>query len=278
MRPFVKGALVILATASISLALMGQEGPLDGPKEGWSVTTGAMLVSSPSSTGSDQQRRMGFPILNIAYGRFSLGGNPAVNGFGLGVRAIQTKPLSCDFGLGYTEGRKEHRADVLAGMGDQGGALWAGAALSYRLGFVKLGISIAHGLTDETGNRVRLELGTFVPLGNHWLVSLNTSLRFADAKGMAYEFGVKADQALRRQNLIAGGDTRLKGSEARAYTPGCGVRDVALSLNVMYRLTSTWSLMTMMNGTRLLGEAVESPLVRRKDGVFSGIGLGYKFK
>ena len=269
--------LTVLAT-TCATALLGQAGPPQEPKDGWSIRAGAMLASGPSAIGSEQRLTRALPILDVAYGDFFLGGNPAIGGLGLGVHALRSGELTWDVALIGAEGRKEKRADVLAGMGDQSASLWAGSMLSRNLGPVRIGLAVAHGFGSDLGNRARLDLASFIPILPGWHAGVNLAADFSDAKAMAYQFAVSPDQALTRQALLAAGDPRLRAGEARVYTPGSGIRDLTVGLNLMHPLSASWHMMMMVNGMRLLGQAAEGPLVRARNPVSCGAGLSYTFK
>ncbi|WP_005033483.1 MipA/OmpV family protein [Holophaga foetida] len=270
----------IILIALLPALLAAEDAPAGPPppRRGWDISLGAMGLAAPASPGSDQQSRRVLPFLKASYDRkLFIGSNPAVLGLGLAVRALEKGPLSWDFGVGYMEGRKESLANVLAGMGNQTGSIWAGTAVHYRLGPLEMGIAGAHGLYGEAGNRFKLNLGSHLPLGPRWLMGAQASLGISDSKGMAYEFGVDSTQAAKRQAMIAAGDTRLRGDEGREYHPGGGLRDAGLGLMLGYQLGRGWGLMGTVNASHLMKNAADSPLVRKQNTVSAGMGINYHF-
>ncbi|MGK7866368.1 MipA/OmpV family protein [Falsiroseomonas sp. E2-1-a20] len=65
-----------------------------------------------------------------------------------------------------------------------------------------------------------------------------------------------------------------------AFSAGGGIKDVALSLTANYELTPNWGLVGVLGYRRLLGDAADSPIVRREgnENQFSfGLGISYGF-
>lgn len=265
-------ALAFLAAAP---ALTAQERP--APQD-LSITVGAMAITGPSATGSDQRLNRAFPVLNIDSPTFFVGSNPAVFGFGAGLHLSRARGLTWDVGLGYGEGRKEHRAQVLAGMGDQRGIAWAGTALTARFGTLKTGVVLYHGLASDAGTLGRLEVSTSIPLARRWMAGAGLTATFADTKAMVREFGVSPEEAAIRQALLAAGDTRLRAGEARAFAPGGSLRDLTFKINGVHMLDARWSLIGMASLTHLVGDAGDGPLVRKRNTFSAGLGVGYKLK
>ena len=270
---------LLIAIPALAAGLQAQDpGMPDGrPGDGWSATGGLMAMTAPAYAGSDQQQNRFFPLVKIDYGRFSLGTNPAVFGMGISMCALRKESFKWDIGLGWQEGRLERRADALAGMGNEKGSTFVGSAFSYRLGFFKLGLSLGHALSLEAGNLCKVNLGTFIPISPKVMAGFSATIGFADTRAMRYGFGLDPGQAERRQALIDGGDPRLQAGEGRGYQPTGGLRDATLGANVMFRLTKTWNVMAMLNDTHLLGRTLDSPLVRKKENILGGIGIGYHF-
>jgi outer membrane protein len=265
-------------TLTLPSALHAQEGPFGPPRDGWNVQAGMMVFQAPACAGSDQSQVKAFPMVKADHSqRWFFGSNPAVEGMGLGYRPVRGEHVAWDLGAGWSAGRKASRADVLAGMGDQRASTWLGTAFSYRLGPFHASLSLAHALDSDAGNHLKLGLGGPLLRGGPWMAGFQASAGFADARGMRYEFGVEPWQAALRQDLISAGDGRLRAGEARAYQPGGGPRDVALGLNLGGRLDRHWNLVSMVTATHLFGRAQDSPLVRRKNTLFLGLGCSYGF-
>ena len=93
---------------------------------------------------------------------------------------------------------------------------------------------------------------------------------------MRREFGVTETEAARRQALIDDGDDRLEADEGVAYRPGASLRSVGPSLTAIVLLSPRWSLIGFGGADYLIGDAADSPLVRRKTNLSGGIGIGYR--
>jgi outer membrane protein len=76
-------------------------------------------------------------------------------------------------------------------------------------------------------------------------------------------FGINAQQAAR--------------SGLSEYRPSAGFKDVSLRLGFSYDLTKTWSITGAAGVSRLMGNAADSPLVRRKSQAVGALGVAYRF-
>jgi MipA family protein len=150
-----------------------------------------------------------------------------------------------------------------------------GATLSYRTGAFEGAVGVIRGLNDGAGllGTARVSLTqTFDRL----MITATAGGALSDARQMRREFGVTDLEAERRRALIAAGDSRLNPDEGNAYRPDGGLRHVGASVTLMYLVSSRWSLLGFAGLERLSNEAAASPLVRRREQLWSGIGLGYR--
>ncbi|QFT33430.1 MltA-interacting protein precursor [Labrenzia sp. THAF82] len=111
-----------------------------------------------------------------------------------------------------------------------------------------LGASYMYGVTE------RLRLGTEVAVG------------FASDSYMDTYFGVTSGGAAR--------------SGLQAYTAGGGVKDVSLGATASFNVTERWGIVGRVGYSRLLGDAADSPIVKKEgsaDQFSGGIGISYSF-
>ena len=276
--------LLPLLLAGLSLAAQAPDEPFRAPsgasEEGgdWRVQLGAMALGLPRYPGSGDYRAVPLPVFNAEYkGRLYLGSSRVAVGFGGGVHAVKSEHWTWDFGLGLGEGRKESRADVLAGMGDRGPSLYAGTGLKFHAGGFHAGLTAAEGLKDGAGAKGVLSFGYGAWLGGRWLGDVSVRATAADAKGMAYDYGVTPDQAAARAALIASGDPRLRPGEDRAFDPKGGLESVALGGSLAYAADAHWTWFGIAQLAHLEGGAQDSPLVRDPTYGTLGVGFAYRF-
>ena len=245
---------------------------------GWRVDLGAMALSLPRYPGAGDSRVVPLPVFSAEYdGRLFLGSSRVAVGLGGGVHAVRTEHWTWDLGLGLGEGRKEARADVLAGMGDRRASLFAGTGLRFHAGGFHAGLKVAEGLRDEAGGRASVSVGYGAALGGRWFGDLSAGAEAADAKATAYDYGVTPDQAAARTALLASGDPRLRPGEDRAFAPGGGLARVALTGLLAFAADAHWRWFGLAQVTRLQGDALDSPLVRTPTYGTVGVGFTYRF-
>jgi outer membrane scaffolding protein for murein synthesis (MipA/OmpV family) len=240
----------------------------------WTVTLGAGVFVGPKYPGSDETRVLPLPIVGVDFrNRVFLGASPSGAGAGLGVNLIRTRSLTITTGLGGSESRPADRADALAGMDDRRLGFASVSGVSYQLGPLQAGFVFSAGLRDNAGLSGTGNLGVTLPLAQRLYFGLGGSVTVANQDAMAYEFGVSQAEGSRRNALIAGGDSRLRGDEGGAYRPAGGVREVGATTNLALMLSPSWSLFGFGGVTRLSDEAAKSPLVRRRTGWSTGAGF-----
>lgn len=265
-----------LALAAQALPLVPEDtAPARGP---WKVDLGAMILAMPAAPGAQETRVLPLPVFSAEYkDRYYLGSSRIGVGLGGGVHAWRSGPFLWDLGLGAGEGRRESRADELAGMGDRSASLFGGTALRYQSGILHGGLSLAVGLREGAGVRGTLSLGVGGPLGGRWSGGVTGYATVVNAEANSYDFGIDPDQAAARAALIASGDPRLRPGEARVWAPGGGLQDLALGTHLDYRVDAHWRWFALAREAWLQGDAKDSPLVRKPDEFTCGLGFAYRF-
>jgi MipA family protein len=239
---------------------------------------GVGVVTLPKYTGSDEYRVLPIPVAQLEYrGRVYLGGSQTSGGPEVGAHLVRTAALTVNVGLTGATSRPESRGDALAGMGKRSAASFATAGVAYRLGVVMATAGGAFGLGRDEGSYGTVGLGTELPITPRWIVGASTGAAFADARHMAFDFGVTREQSAARRTLLAAGDERLRGIDVGAYTPGAGLKETRTSGSLAYVLTPRSRAVLFAQSTTLSGAAGRSPLVRSRTGVTSGVALGWGF-
>jgi len=254
-----------LALALTTLcAISAHSSAADAPA-GDSLMVGLGAAYVPEYAGSDDSRVVPVPFLERTWD----------NGFFVSTRrglGYQTNvgAVNLSGALTYGGARDEKKrtfaagSDALRGMGDIDGGLQAVLTASYQLG--KVGLSV--GTTQAVGKRENgstYTLGASVPLysGANDQVSLGGSAVYGDNKHMQTYFGVTGAQSAR--------------SGYKAYQAKSGFETVSAAVSWDHVIDKRWSTHTAVGFTRLLGDAADSPLTKRKTTPMLMTGISYKF-
>ena len=220
---------------------------------------GFVILSLPTYAGPDKRRETALPVLHYqwAYGWFAGVSN------GIGINFSSNAQFR--YGLRVTAdfGRKESRADALRDIGDidakaEGGAFFnlalseewqATSSLRYGAGTGGSGLVANVGLTFDTA------------LTPQWRLGASVGLSAVNADYMQTVFGINASQAAR--------------TGYAAYTPGSGLRDARASVSLTYGIDPRSAFTAVTEVNRLLGDAADSPLARRRDGALAALVYTY---
>jgi outer membrane protein len=244
----------------------------------WEVSLGAGVLAAPSYPGAEEYRVTPFPLTQVSYrGRVYLGPSSTGTGVGLGAYAIRTERFGVAAEVGFLNNRPASRADALAGMDDRDVVATASMSMSYRMSAFQGVLSVTQGLNDGAGLLGAAALSYGLRVGPRLSATAGVGATFANARQMRWDFGVTGTEAARRQALITAGDDRLEADEGGPYRPEAGLRQIGASLSLMYAVSSHWAVLGFGGLDWLSDEAAASPLVRRREQVSGGIGLGYRF-
>lgn len=244
----------------------------------WEITLGAGALTSPSYPGSDEHKFFPLPLTQVTWrNRVYLGQSTAGNGPGLGAYAVRTAHLGLAAEVGMLQDRPTSRADALAGMDNRTFVATASGTVSYRVGPVEAAVSATQGLNDGAGLLGTARLGYTQTVGSRFIAAINFTATFANARQMRWDFGVTDAEASRRQALIASGDDRLHADEGGTYRPDAGLRQTGTSLSLTYLVTRHWAVVAFGSAEELSKAAAKSPLVRQREQLTGGFGVGYRF-
>lgn len=136
---------------------------------------------------------------------------------------------------------------------------WSSDNLRWR-GDVRKGVNGHNGWVSQLGlDYVRRD-------GDRWLVSLGPRVLLGDGRYQRAWFGVD-DRAAAATGL-------------QQYTPKAGLRSVAATGSASMEITSHWGIEGQVTYERLVGDAADSPIIRRADSATQlqvAIGLHYTF-
>jgi outer membrane scaffolding protein for murein synthesis (MipA/OmpV family) len=245
-------------------------------RQGLTGVVGIGVIALPRYVGSDEYRLLPLPIAQLEYkGRVYLGGSQGSMAPGVGAHVVRTPTLTWDVGLAGAGARPESRGDALAGMGKRSAASFASTGVAYRFGVVAATAGAAVGLGKDEGSYGTVGLGTELPLARRWVGGVSTGATFANARHMAFDFGVTGEQSAARRSLLAAGDPRLSGVDVGAFAPRAGLKETRTAASLSYLLTQRSRVVLFGQSTTLSGQAARSPLVRTRTGVVTGVAVGY---
>lgn len=214
--------------------------------KGVEFSFGLGAARAPVYLGSDESETRALPFARAVWS------NGWFAGFdGVGYTFPSTSPLRYGLRLSIDPGRDEKDALALAGMGDIETRPEMGAFVSYSLlpglqgvGHLRLGSG-----NDRDGALAEMGIRAMRPLGSRQQLLAGISVTWANQAAMQSRYGVDAVQSA--------------ASGYRIYSPGAGLQDVELSLGWGYALTPAARVRFSLAASGLLGDARDSPIVRR---------------
>ncbi|KQQ45854.1 MltA-interacting MipA family protein [Duganella sp. Leaf126] len=248
-------SILLLCAAGHAAAQAAPEGTLAGVGVGY----------VPEYTGADDNHLVALPIFDHSFGngfyastRRGLGYQTSAAGFGLSAA------------LGYGGRRDEHArnfgagSDDLRGMGKVHGGALALLTATYQLGTIGLSLGTAQALTErDNGSTYTIGASTPFYRGPRDQWSFNTSAVYGDNKHAQTYYGVTAGQSAR--------------SGYGSYRAESGFETIAVGVDWNHAIDARWSVSSAAGLTRLVGDAADSPLTRRKTTPSVTTGLIYKF-
>ena len=112
----------------------------------YDISLGLGIAHMPKYSGADKYEVRALPILNIKYGRLTVGG---INGISYDI--IKNKGLKAGVSLGYFRGRDESDAKYLHGLGDIGSAASISTYLRKSFGSFYVAGNVARDFSDDVG-------------------------------------------------------------------------------------------------------------------------------
>lgn len=233
---------------------------LEKPTSDWVVRLGAFGLVTPKYQGSDQHKIRAFPVIDIEYKEiFFL--NPVK---GLGAWLWSGSNTRVGASLAYRSGRDEDDSSRLEGLGDIDGGMTTNVYLEWNSRPWSADLHYSRQVTgDDTGSLLDLSAGYGFRLVGPVFLKPSLKLRLADSDYNQSYFGVSS-----RQSVNSG---------LPAYDASGGVNSVGAGLFGMMLLSKHWSLQTILNYERLLGDAEDSPVVQSKHQLRGGLGFTYQF-
>ena len=259
--------LTSLSLACMSCAATAAEMPRQ--ENGSSLTLGIGVGRAPRVLGSKESQTGAAPVFDYQH----------ESGFFVGSRrglgwAGGSETFKYSVALGARE-RRDEKDHSLLGTGTGGKELEGmGDVKASALGLIGVGVQLSKQLgvnaalevpLTQRNNGAALHLGMSYALlqTEQDAVALGAKLSYGDTKYLRTYFGVTAQQS---QN-----------SGYASFTPKAGFYKTDLTLTWSHRIDEHWSVTTMGGVTRLLGDAGNSPLARRKTSPQGGVLVTYTF-
>lgn len=257
---------MMLAALPVLLAALATEAPAHPVRaEGWEVTLGAGAAARPTYPGSSSLTVWPLPLLDVKYSDrlfFSVFG-------GLGVNVVTLPALRLGVAVAPDFGRAEGSDARLSGWGHIDLAAVGRVFAEYRLGPLLVGSSLRHEFGTSSGTLADVGLSSMFPVSRYLLLIGGATLTWADAQYMREYFGINSLQL----------PAAFKDGVATAqFTPRAGLRDVALSLAAVVPFDRHWSVNAFFRGSRLLGDAANSPVTQQALQIGFGAALAYTFR
>lgn len=236
------------------------------PPAEWSFSIGGGAAYAPDYEGSNEYKVMPIPMLEVSW-RDRVRLSP----MGLFATPFMKNNMKVDIGLRYDFGRDQDDNDALKGLGDIGGGAVAVARFEYETGPVNLGLELARDLGgDRDGFLATAEAEYSIKglFNGRTKLGLTPHISWADDNYMGATFGITAAQAARSARHY------------KKYDAGGGFRDAGVTLGVGYVVSDSVMVMGRFDYSHLLGDAADSPLVKREgsaDQATALLGVSYRW-
>lgn len=222
---------------------------------------GLALIAGAKYLGSDERRYLLLPTIDYRWksGWFAGMGN------GIGYRFASSPQFQYGLRLAADFGRKEHRSEVLRGLGDISARPEAGAFFNM---LVSRELSFSSSLRYGAGNDRKgmlLDLGAHygVQLAPQWRLGGSLSTTYVNRHYMQDYFGITPEQSVRSGYVVSQVDA--------------GVRDVKLGASLTHFINRDWALTGAVSAASLQGDAKRSVIVRERHPVTAVLALGFRF-
>lgn len=253
---------VILALSTISPVALADVQINERQQSDWRVMAGFGAYVFPEFDGAKDHRVLALPLLDITYKD-----RVYFNFFeGLGVKIIDTKAFTLKGGISYAFGREEDDHALFAGTEDIDNAAKLTLAAKYKIegitSFVKVSkyLGATDGLQAEFGVQTRLLLGD---KRSDPMLQLNVSVQYSNEDYMMGYFGIDSQQSF---------DSGLDG-----YTAEAGFSSVSAGATYIHPFSKRWATTVNLKYARMLGDAVDSPLVLEQNQISGGLFVTYTF-
>lgn len=251
--PFL-GCLSAVALGTVPAAADDNGAPVAGKEIVFDLGVGGRL--QPKYDGAESYLLVPFPIFQMSYLRIP----------GLGTLSdASTKGVFFYPAFGFVGARDDSDDADLTGIDDVDLAFEFGAGLGYRTDQFRAFAEVRRGFNGHEGFVGELGVDAiFYPMDKVTL-RMGPRLGFADEEYMDTYFSVSAAEAL--------------ASGLSQFDAGGGIKDVGVVATASYAWTENTTLHLEGGYRRLIGDAADSPIVKRgsEDQFSVGLGVSYRF-
>jgi outer membrane scaffolding protein for murein synthesis (MipA/OmpV family) len=259
-------------SAAVQASFLDGLNDLASNQHRWEGAIGATINESPAYLGASDYGFGAKPALFLRYGRFSL---TTGAGFttrradqverGLGADLVLDPNIKVTLSGRIDGGRKDSDSPALAGLGDIDRTLRARLSATWRPaeGWLFNTAASVDVLGRGGGTVGEVSFAREVPVGLASVWSWGGSVTMADSRYMQTYYGVTPQQS---QN-----------SGYAVYSPGAGLRDVALSTGLRSDFARDWVGFVNIGVSRALGPVLDSPLTFKPLGFGINAGLAWRF-
>lgn len=240
-------------------------------EDSWDVRVGAGALYVPEYEGSDDMTFEALPLLEIEWNdRVFLSTED-----GIGVHLYRGDDLRVSTSMGYEFGREESDSSDLRGLGDIDGSVTAAIGVEFEAGPVTPFLELTRHVSGTEGTVLELGVETSVPLAGAFgdradsdetrapELMIGASAEWADDGFMSGMFGIGALQSER--------------SGIPRYSAQAGFKSVGIEVGFVYPIGDRWSVMTVAEYSRLMGDASDSPIVKDVNQFSGGLFVVYGF-
>ena len=226
----------------------------------WFVRIGVLGGVAPEYLGSDKYELAYAPDVKITWrDRVFLRGRK------FGINVYRNGRIRSGVYVRYSGGRSDSN-EGLNGLGDVDKTITGGVFLNYRYKVLRFKSEIRHDLlSNDQGTMVLASVGSKFPVKDP-MFSFSVGGTWVSGEYMESFYGITGRQSVR--------------SGIRQYDADAGFRDVFIGLASGYKFSNSWTVTVQAQYRRLVGDAVDSPIVDDKgsrNSVVAGLGLSYTF-
>lgn len=255
--------LVMLARgAAAAAALACAAGPVRAEQPGTNFI-GLGVGYIPVYEGSRDYRALPVPLINYHSGNFFI--SPRAGLPSMGLQTDLAPDWKAGVFVGLSLGRDASDSDRTKGLNDIDFHAAYGGFVEWTPGPWSLGAAYRQAARSGYGGTLELRATYTAWQEGANRVNVGASTQWASHDAMQTWFGVTSSQAARSREGLS------------TYSPSSGFKSATLFTNWSYRINPSWSTITTVGVTTLLGDARDSPLTARRANVFGSVGVVYAF-